>query len=103
MRRRDRGQAVLLVIGVVVLLAMLAGGLARFGVRVVAKEQAQSAADAAALAGAVGGASAARDLAERNGGRLESFTIDSVSDPATVTVVVWLSGWTATARATRAP
>ena len=97
--RKDRGQAVMLVVAVVALLAVLLMGLARFGARVVQIEQAQVAADAAALAGVVQGRSAAAALAARNGARLVEFR--QVGDD--VIVVVECHGARATSRATRAP
>jgi hypothetical protein len=97
--RSDRGQAVVLVVAVVALLAVMLMAMARFGARVVEIEQAQVAADAAALAGVVQGRSAAVALAERNGARLVEFR--QVGDD--VIVVVECSGARATSRATRAP
>ena len=96
---RDGGQAVMLLLAAVALLAVLMMGVARFGARVLAIEQAQVAADAAALAGVVDGAEAASSLAVRNGGALVSFRMEG----ADVIVVVVVDGARATARATRAP
>lgn len=98
-RRTDRGQAVLLVVVVVVILVVVTAAAARFGVRLIAIEQAQIAADTAALAGVEGGARDTRRLAEANGGALVSY----VGDAWTVTVVVRHGDAVATARASRAP
>jgi hypothetical protein len=101
-RRRpavDAGQAVLVVVAVVVVLATLAAATARFGVRLVTREQVQIAADAAALAALQGGRSAAAAVAVANGAELVSLT----GDHDTATVVVRLGGVQATARASRAP
>jgi hypothetical protein len=97
--RRDVGQAVLLVMAVMVVLATVAAATARFGVRLVAHEQAQIAADAAALAALQGGRAAAESVASANGGALVSIHADA----NTATVVVRLRGLEATARASRAP
>lgn len=97
--RRDRGQAVMLVLGVTVLVAVILMATARFGARLVEIEQAQVAADAAALAGVVHGRTAAAALAERNDARLVSFR--QLGDD--VIVMVDVHGARATARATRAP
>jgi Ser/Thr protein kinase RdoA (MazF antagonist) len=98
-RWADVGQAVLVVVAVVVVLATVAAATARFGVRLVEREQAQIAADAAALAAVTGGRSAAAAVAAANGA-----TIVEVADgPDTATVIVSLRGVRATARASRAP
>ncbi len=102
-RSRELGQAVMLVMAVVAVVAAMMVGLAAFGVRVSARAQAQAAADAAALA-AVGaldtdGVAAAASLARRNGARLISYSRQGDD----VLVVVELRGERATARATRAP
>jgi hypothetical protein len=97
--RRDRGQAVMLLLGVVALLAVMTVAMARFGVRLVEIEQAQVAADAAALAGVVQGRAGAVALAARNDARLVEFR--QVGDD--VIVVVECRGARAISRATRAP
>jgi hypothetical protein len=98
-RRSDAGQAVLLVVAVVVVLATIAAATARFGVRLVAHEQVQIIADAAALAALQGGRPAAASLAAANGGVLVSLE----GDADTATVTVRLGDLQATARASRAP
>ena len=95
----DRGQAVVLLLAVVVLIVLSMVAVGRFGARVVGIEQAQIAADAAALAGVDGGRAAAARLADANGAALVSFT--AIGDDVLVTVVV--DGVRATARASRAP
>ena len=96
---RDRGQAVVLLLAVVVfaVLSLVAVGL--FGRRVVDRGRAQTAADAAALAATIGGRPAAERLASSNGGRLISY---GESDDVVV-VVVDVGGERATARATDGP
>ena len=98
-RRDDAGQAVVLVLVVVVFTVLSAVAIGRFAGRVHTVEQAQVAADAAALAGVIGGEPAAASLARRNGGVLRSFRV--VGDSVVVTVVV--DGVSARARANRAP
>lgn len=95
----DRGQAVMLVLALVAVMATAMVAAGRFGAHTVRIEQAQVAADAAALAGVVGGRPAAADLARRNGGVLVAFS--SSGDDVIVSVAVGEA--TATARATRAP
>jgi secretion/DNA translocation related TadE-like protein len=102
-RRSDGGQAVMLLVAVMALVAASMMAMAHFGARVVAREQAQVAADAAALAGVTaldtGARAAASALAARNGGVLVSFR--QLGDD--VVVVVEVGGEQATARASRAP
>lgn len=99
---RDRGQAVVLVVAVVVLTVLCAVAVAQFGRRVVGREQAQTAADAAALAGVSGGRPAAARVAAANGGTLVSFTVlDAATSLVEVRVVVATE--VAVARAARAP
>ena len=83
---RDRGQVVPLVAALLVVVAAVAMGVARVGTAVVTRAQARTAADAAALAGAVEGETAAREVSEANGGRLEAF--ERLGDEAQVTVRV---------------
>lgn len=97
--RPDRGQATVLLLAIVALVVVAMVATARFGARVVAKEQAQVAADAAALAGVTGGQPAARRVAAANGGLLVAFLGDGV----TVSVSVRVGTDVATAKATRAP
>ena len=98
-RRGEAGQAVVLVLVVVVFAVFGAVAVGRFAARVHTVEQAQVAADAAALAGVIGGESSAAALARRNGGVLRSFRV--VGDDVLVTVEV--DGALGTARASRAP
>ena len=96
---RDRGQAVVLLLIVVVMAALAVVGTGRFSVRVIDRGRAQTAADAAALAAVAGGRIAAGRLAVDNGARLVSF---AEADGA-ITVVVDVGGQRATARATDGP
>ena len=96
---RDRGQAIVLVLAVVVVTVVLAAAVGRFSARLVDRQQAQLAADAAALAGVVAGRDAAERLAVLNDGVLLLF----VSTGVEVTVEVRVGDVTARARATRAP
>jgi secretion/DNA translocation related TadE-like protein len=75
MQRRDRneverGQATVVMVGVVVVAVVLLLALVPVARAVSDKTRARSAADAAALAGAAEGEEAAREVAERNGARL---------------------------------
>ncbi|MBI5088540.1 MAG: hypothetical protein HZB15_06685 [Actinobacteria bacterium] len=97
--RSDRGQAVLMVAVVVVLVAIVALGLAHAADVVLERQHAQTAADAAALAGVQGGRPAAARLAAANGATLVSF----VQEGATVTVVVATGEVRARARASNGP
>jgi hypothetical protein len=102
MRGRDEndvGQATMLLLAVVVLVALSAVAVAEFGYRIEQREQAQVAADAAALAGTTGGSASAAALAAANGGVLALFRIDG----ADVVVEVVVGEQRAAARATRAP
>lgn len=96
---KDRGQAVALLLAVVVMAAVSVAAIGAFSSRVVNHGRAQTAADAAALAATIGGQSAAQRLASSNGGRLVSY---SESGDAVV-VVVDVGGERATARATDGP
>ena len=96
---RDRGQAVVLLLMVVVMAALAVVGTGQFSVRVIDRGRAQTAADAAALAAVAGGRIAAGRLAADNGARLVSF---AEADSA-ITVVVDVGGQRATARATDGP
>lgn len=97
--RGERGQATVLLLAVVAVVVVAMVATARFGSRVVAKEQAQVAADAAALAGVTGGQPAARRVAAANHGLLVGF----LSNGETVLVTVRVGTDVATAKATRAP
>ena len=96
---KDRGQAIVLVLAVVVVAVVCTVAMARFSVRLVDKQQAQLAADAAALAGVVGGRVAADRLAKANEGVLTMFAVTGDE----VFVEVWVGDELAQARATRAP
>jgi hypothetical protein len=71
--RDDRGQATVLVVGSLALVAVMALGLAHAGRAVTDRAQARTAADAAALAGAADGEDAARSLASANGAELVAY------------------------------
>ena len=98
MSRRERGQAV----PVVVLLILVAGGalvlVGRLGRAAVDRARATTAADAAALGGALDGEGAARDLAGENGARV----ISTEGGAGDLIVTVRVGAATATARAVAA-
>jgi hypothetical protein len=94
---RERGQAVLLVLGALALAGALCFAIARLGVAAGERAQAETAADAAALAGAADGQAAARRVAQMNGGALLTFAREG--DDVIVTVRV--RRVTAAARARR--
>jgi hypothetical protein len=96
---RDRGQAVVLMLAVVVVAVLTAVAAGEMGHRIVVRARARAAADAAALAGATGGQAAAERLAAANGATLVSF----LRDGGDVAVVVSLGGESATARASDEP
>lgn len=100
-RRGSRGQATPLWAIVLVLAALLLVPVALLARATIERAEAQSAADAAALAGALApdgnGEADARDIADRNGARLESYR--RIGDTIEVTVVV--GGRRASARAVR--
>ena len=75
----DRGQAIPVLLMVVAMTAVLAVGVAAWGVRLVARERAATAADAAALAGVVYGVDAARAIASVNGAELVAWQWDDPS------------------------
>jgi hypothetical protein len=96
---KDRGQAVVLLLAVVVMAALAVVGVGMFSTRIVDRGRAQTAADAAVLAATTGGRPAAIRLAARNGAVLLSYAeVDDV-----VTVIVEFDGERATARATDGP
>jgi NhaP-type Na+/H+ or K+/H+ antiporter len=97
--RDDHGQAIVLLLAVVVMAALAVVAVGLFGRRLVDRGRARTAADAAALAAVVGGRPAAQRLAAGNGGQLLGF--DRTGDEVTVVVVV--DGERATARATDGP
>jgi hypothetical protein len=96
---KDRGQAVVLLLAVVVLAALSAVAVGLFGQRVIDRGRAQTAADAAALAATTGGRLAAQRLAGANGGVLVSYR----EDGDVVVVVVEIGGQRAVARASDGP
>ena len=96
-RRRDQGQALPLLAGVLALVATVAIGLVALGNLVGERARAQTAADAAALAGAARGRPAAVAMARENHGDLESFAVQG----AEVEVTVRVGDATATSRARR--
>ena len=95
----DRGQAVMLLLAVVVLAALALVGFGLFSARIIDRGRAQTAADAAVLAATTGGRGAAARLATSNGAVLLSYA--EAGDIVTVTVEV--DGERATARATDGP
>jgi Tfp pilus assembly protein PilX len=97
--RRDNGQAVVLLLAVVVMAALSVVAVGLFSQRIIDRGRAQTAADAAALAATEGGRAAAQRLAADNGAVLVGFA--KAGD--VVTVVVELNGERATARATNGP
>lgn len=95
----NRGQAVVLLLAVVVMAALSVIGVGLFATRIVDRGRAQIAADAAVLAATTGGRQAASRLAASNGAVLLSYA----EDGDVVTVVVAVDGERATARATDGP
>jgi hypothetical protein len=98
-RRRDSGQAVVLLLAVVVMAALSVVAVGLFSQRIVDRGRAQTAADAAALAATEGGRAAALRLAAGNG----AILVDYAEAGDVVTVVVELDGARATARASDGP
>ena len=72
-RRRDNGQAVVLLLAVVVMAALSVVAVGLFSERIVDRGRAQTAADAAALAATEGGRAAALRLAAGNGAILVGY------------------------------
>lgn len=97
--RDDRGQAVPLVLVVVVLAVVATFGIAHLGRSVIDAGRARTAADAAALAGVEGGRAASSRLASAHGGELVEWRTSGGSDGVTVTVVVRVGRARATAAA----
>jgi outer membrane lipoprotein SlyB len=95
--RRDEGQALPLLAGVLALVGTLLIGLVALGNLVGERSRAQTAADAAALAGAAKGRDAAEVMARENEGELRSYA----SKGTQVEVVVRVGEAEATARAER--
>jgi hypothetical protein len=83
-RSPERGQALPLLVAVLVVAAVVALVVADLGVAAVERAKARTAADAAALAGAAGGEGAARQMAGANGGQLVSFVVDGLVVEAVV-------------------
>jgi hypothetical protein len=99
---RDRGQAaVLLIMIVAVLAAATMSGIGRLGANVRDRVHAQSIADAAALAALGGGRGQAAALSAAQGATLVSWS--NGPGPGEVTVVVRVGSESATARASDAP
>ncbi len=71
--RQDHGQAVPLMLAVIVFAAVVLLTLIPLARGAAERAHARTAADAAALAGAAEGEDAAREVAEANGGKLESW------------------------------
>src|SRR6185295_8379954 len=90
--RRDNGQAVVLLLAVVVMAALSVVAVGLFGQRIVDRGRAQTAADAAALAATAGGRRAAQRLATSNGAVLVGYS----EAGEVVTVEVELGGERAT-------
>ena len=101
-RHAESGQATILVLAAVAVLAVMVMALGRFGVTLTDSARARTAADAAALAGAVDGRDGAESMARANGASLIEFR----DDGPTVYVVVAVDdgaggGGTAAARAAK--
>ncbi len=97
--RNDRGQAVVLLLAVVVMTALAVWLSARLVSASSIEAGLRRRPTAAALAAVLGGRAAAARLAGDNGGQLVSFD----QDGDVVTVVVDVDGERATARATDGP
>lgn len=97
--KRDHGQAVILLLAVVMMAALAVVAVGAFSGRIIDRGRAQTAADAAALAATSGGRPAAVRLAAANGGTVIGYT--EAGDA--VTVVVEVEGERATARASDGP
>lgn len=97
--RDDRGQAVPLVLVVVVLAVVATLGIAHLGRSVVDAGRARTAADAAALAGVEGGRAASSRLVAEHGGELVSWSATGGAREVTVTVTVRVGRARATAAA----
>ena len=95
----DDGQAVPLLVAVLVCAAVLVSAFGVLGARVADAARARTAADAAALAGVVDGPDGARRLAAANGAVVESYGVMG----ANIVVRVRVGGAHATARATLSP
>ena len=91
----ESGQALGLLLCAIAIIALLAVGVSRLGVRLAHRAMAQTAADAAALAGVESGIGAAQQLVSANGASVVSW---SASDRV-FTITVRVGTETATARA----
>lgn len=72
-RGSERGQAAVLLVGIMAIAVVVLLALVPVARATAAKAQAKAAADAAALAGAAEGEDAAREVAEANGAELEHW------------------------------
>ena len=95
----DRGQSLIWVAGLVILVAALCLGASRAAARAQAMARVDAVADLTALAGAVRGGDGADEVARANGARVTSLAVDG----SVVTVGVELAGHRAVALATGAP
>jgi hypothetical protein len=95
--RRDRGQAMPLVLGVIAVAVVVLLALVPLAEGAGQRAQARSAADAAALAGAAEGEAAAREVAAANGATLTDWRAAGTD----VWVAVQLGDATAVAKARR--
>ncbi|MCB1030438.1 MAG: hypothetical protein KDA95_03825 [Acidimicrobiales bacterium] len=93
--RGQCGQALVLVLVVIVFAGLVSAGVVHLGMAVAQRSSVQAAADAVALAGASKGADAASRVASANNVVVESFR----QHGADVIVSVRRSKWTAQARA----
>lgn len=94
---RERGQAVPIVLLVLVFACAVCLAVARLGSLLAQREHVRHAADAVALAGAIDGEDGARNIAAANGVTLVSFTADGDQ----VAVVARAGRFSALARAER--
>ena len=101
--RRDRGQAIGLILIAVALIVTVAVAVAGLALRSAHHGRAQTAADAAALAGASAGEASANRIAEMNGARIIFYSELPGADGLSVTVQVSVDGEAATARASTEP
>lgn len=99
----DVGQALSLVIAVVVVITSLAWGIVTVAERSARWARAHTAADAAALAGVSAGVAGAARVATLNGAVLVECLLIENDSAVTVTVTVDVDGQQATARASNAP
>lgn len=95
----ERGQSLMWVAGIVILVTALCLGASRAAARAHATARADAVADLTALAAVVGGRDGAADVALANGARVGSFDVDE----AVVTVGVDVDGHRSVASATGIP